>query len=204
MLILKGVSEKGYQASKPCRVHGKVFILPKTTRLAWFLQQLGEPCEGLWASTSSGSHSGGGTQLQVPNNPKLGLQWRFELCTSTTPKPLMHQGPVQKLHFNCQQAARVTHELSAGPPVAAGNEKELCFPLLESCPPLQMLCRQLCCACLPLRTSKQVEVRPRRVTGQLLELGSIQKDWKLPDVRQRFAPLLHRALYFPCTVLWKL
>lgn len=100
---------------------------------------------------------------------------------------------MQKLYFNCQRAARVTHELSAGPPVTAGNEKELCFPLLESCPPLQMLCRQLCCADLLLKTSKQgvmqVEVQPRHGTGQLLELCSIQKDWKLPEVRQRFAPV---------------
>lgn len=35
----------------------------------------------------------------------------------------MHKVPVQELCFNCQQAARVTHQLSAGPPVTWGVTK---------------------------------------------------------------------------------
>lgn len=65
------MSEKGYEAFKPCWVHSKVFIQPKPTRLTWFLQWLGEPREGLWVGTSSGSHSGGWTRLQVPNKSKI-------------------------------------------------------------------------------------------------------------------------------------
>lgn len=160
MFISKEMSEKGYQVFKPCWVHSKVFIQPNPAGLTWLVQQLGEPCEGWWAALEVPVVAG--HSFRSAANPKWGLQWRFELCTSPTPKPLMHQGPCAEAVLESPAGAGVTHELSAGPPVAAGNQKELCS-LLESCPPLQMLCRQLCSAYLPLRTSEQVEVGPRLI-----------------------------------------
>lgn len=119
----------------------------------------------------------GGHSFRFPKSPIIRTYCKFIgslILAPAPPQSLSHDKvQVKKLYFNCQCVARVTHKLTAG------NEKELCFPLLGNVLACRCSAEQLCIAYLPFKTSKQgtmqVEGWPRHGTGQPPDLCSIQK-----------------------------
>lgn len=199
------MSEKGYQAFKPCWVHSKLFIQQKTTKFFSFLQQPGEPCQGLWADTSPGSHSGGWTQLQVPSKPKIRTSAEVWAVHQHHPKAshaprspcrscILIASVQHEWHTSCQlghlwqRAMRRNFVFLFWRAVLPCRCSAGSFAVLISCWRLQnrVLCRLRCNPGMALVSC--LSCAPSRRTGSCLKWD---KDLLL-------------SLYFLCSVLWNL
>lgn len=158
----------------------------------------------LWGLVgSSGSPSGSWTQLQVPSKPKM--RTSVEVWALHQPHPKASHAP-RSLCRSCAWIASRSRSDTRAVSWATCGSRESERALFTS-GELSSLADALQAALLCLSSSEDFRTGWGGTQTDLLELCSIQKelkDWELPEVRQRFAPLLHTALCFPCTVVWKL